>query len=398
MKVTMINAEWLPIPPVLGGAVEETIFETALAIRDPELTAISPWHDLIHTLPTCPKEIFHHVHISKQEEKIKELLQDQFPPKMQNPKSARYFYYLNGMTDLLLKINPDIIQIHNRAEFIPYLLKEFPQKRLIVYMHNQPRFAGPALSETIEAIEHLICVSHYLAECYHKAYPRCTEKTTVIHNSVDTNAWHPNLKNAEETENIRRTYNLIPNHTLLFVGRIIHEKGIEQLIEAMTIVKRLIPKVKLIIAGSPFYNVVTTNAFSNRLKKKASSLDDTIIFADYVDHEKTPYLYAAADITVFPSLWDEPFGKVITESMASGTPVIGSKRGAIPELIEHNQTGILVDDPQNVNDLASHIVELLQNKEKRTAIGQAARQKAENSFSKSIRLKRLQTFYKTIEA
>ena len=44
--------------------------------------------------------------------------------------------------ELLQEIDPDIIQVHNRSDFVPYLLRQFPQKRMVVYMHNQPFFTG----------------------------------------------------------------------------------------------------------------------------------------------------------------------------------------------------------------------------------------------------------------
>jgi glycosyltransferase involved in cell wall biosynthesis len=53
---------------------------------------------------------------------------------------------------------------------------------------------------------------------------------------------------------------------------------------------------------------------------------------------------------IFPICWEEPFGLVVIEAMACGTPVVALRRGAVPELIEHGRTGIIVDDPDELTD------------------------------------------------
>ena len=123
MKITMIHSEWFPVPPVLGGPIAQTLFETAVSIHDPAITVISPWSDALEGLEISPTGIFHHVDIEAQSEKVMQTLGNRLPSGLKTGAAARSFHYLNGVTDLLLDLNPDVIQVHNRPEYVPYLVK-----------------------------------------------------------------------------------------------------------------------------------------------------------------------------------------------------------------------------------------------------------------------------------
>jgi len=398
MRVTMVNAEWLPIPPVLGGAVEQTLYETATAVRDPVLSVISPWSRALNGEGGGPSAIFHHVHISEQALRVREALEGEMPSILDYRGAARCFYYLNGVTDLLKDLDPDVIQVHNRPVFVPYLLRQFPEKRMVLYMHNEPDYADPRLDEAAEGLHHLVFVSRFLADRFVSRFPGCASRVSVIHNGVDVDVWHPGLKQGPETEEIRERHGLRPGRTALFVGRTVVEKGIHHLLEAMEVVRRRLPGAKLMVVGSPFYGAVKAGPFLERLRQRAAQMGDAVVFTGYVDRDRTPYYYAAADVTAVPSTWGEPFGKVVIESMASGTPVVGSRRGAIPEIVDHGVDGLLVDDPKDAGALARSIVELMEDSERRREMGDAARRKVVRRFTRANRLRRLQAFYRAFEA
>src|SRR5207247_789546 len=73
-------------------------------------------------------------------------------------------------------------------------------------------------------------------------------------------------------------------------------------------------------------------------------LSDQIEYLGEVTHGEKVELLQNARATLFPIEWEEPFGLVMIESMACGTPVIATRRGAVPEVIEHGRSGIIVDD------------------------------------------------------
>ena len=157
------------------------------------------------------------------------------------------------------------------------------------------------------------------------------------------------------------------------------------------------PILTRVLGGSPFFGAVSDDPFLWALKRRASQMGDAVVFTGYVDHSRTPHFYAAADVTAAPSLCNEAFGKVIVESMASGVPVISSRRGGIPEVVDDGVDGILMDDPRDVNSLARHIVALLEDADRRRQMGAAARRKAVERFAKPIRLGRVRAFYRFLE-
>ena len=90
--------------------------------------------------------------------------------------------------------------------------------------------------------------------------------------------------------------------------------------------------------------------------------------------------YHAASIFAFPSVWEEPFGMPLVEAMASTTPVIATRGGAFPEIVEDGRSGLLVERA-DLQALAEAILQLLSNPDQREAIAQAAFQRASTVFS-----------------
>ena len=144
----------------------------------------------------------------------------------------------------------------------------------------------------------------------------------VTPNGVDSCKFTPNAK--------QRKYSL-PACYVLFVGSIEPRKNITTLLQAWAEVKDSCRDTWLIIAGSsgPVFQPVK---FSHAIER--------VQFLDYVDEKALPGLYAAATLFVLPSL-DEGFGLSPLEAMASGTPVIVSNRGALPEVV--GDAGLIFD-------------------------------------------------------
>jgi glycosyltransferase involved in cell wall biosynthesis len=90
-------------------------------------------------------------------------------------------------------------------------------------------------------------------------------------------------------------------------------------------------------------------------------------------------LYAAADVLLLPSE-DEPFGLVILEAMAAGVPVVASRSGGIPEIVEHGKSGRLVE-PGDVDGFASALREVLTQRELRDSLVEEGRKLVEGHFS-----------------
>jgi glycosyltransferase involved in cell wall biosynthesis len=119
---------------------------------------------------------------------------------------------------------------------------------------------------------------------------------------------------------------------VVFVGRLVREKGVEVLIDAMPHVLRRCPEAKLVVAGAGARDHLEARARSRGVDRK-------VLFTGFLPEEDLSRLYGVADVAVFPSLY-EPFGIVALEAMAAGAPVVSSDIGGLREVVTHEETGV----------------------------------------------------------
>ena len=140
--------------------------------------------------------------------------------------------------------------------------------------------------------------------------------------------------------------------TFGFIGTLNPVKGIKPLLEAFVRVLAESPKpVQLLIGGTG------KTKYISELQQNYSS--DQIVFLGRVDPAN---FFSEVDITIVPSLWNDPFPGVVFESLGSGIPVIGTKRGGIPEMIQHEKNGLLYE-PDKSHALESAILHLIKDQE-----------------------------------
>lgn len=157
------------------------------------------------------------------------------------------------------------------------------------------------------------------------------DKIDVIPNGIRAEKFDFPL-GREEREAVRARF-AAPDEKLIFsVGRMVREKGMHRLIEALPKVKALYPKVKLVLAGGGYRDHLVQ--FARFLR-----LEPSLFFTDFIPDEELLKLYKVADVAVYPSLY-EPFGIVALEAMAARVPVVVSDIGGFREIVQHEVTGI----------------------------------------------------------
>ncbi len=152
--------------------------------------------------------------------------------------------------------------------------------------------------------------------------------------------------------NFREKYE-IEEEMILFVGQPIPRKGPEYLVQAMKQVIKKFPNVKCVFVGYK-----KNNEIENLCHKLG--LDKNIEFIGFLDEQEKIDAYKSADVFVLPTLY-EGFGIVFIEAMASGCPIITTNVAGIPEIVENNKNGLLVE-PKNPDKLANAIIKILSNK------------------------------------
>jgi glycosyltransferase involved in cell wall biosynthesis len=204
------------------------------------------------------------------------------------------------------------------------------------------------------------------------------EKVEVIPNAVDSRLFKPTCENLLETK-----YG-ISQPVILFIGRLVPEKGVQFLIPAFTEVVKQIHDAKLVIVGS--------GPWQSKLKKMGKSLlGKQICFIEKIENKMMPNVYVGCNVLVAPSL-KEPFGNVVLEAMSSGKPVIGSYVGGIKDTIINGQTGYHVA-PGDVRSLSNYMIKLLKDDVLCKELGRNSRLRVVCCYDSKVVAKKIEETY-----
>ncbi|MCJ7497128.1 MAG: glycosyltransferase family 4 protein [candidate division Zixibacteria bacterium] len=196
------------------------------------------------------------------------------------------------------------------------------------------------------------------------------DKIEVITNGIDLSLFNYDL--IKEREKLFHRYNLDPKLTLIGVSaRLVKAKGHRYLLQALPEIIKVHPDIKLFIAGDG-----SEKEHLIELSRKLN-LDDYVIFAGYI--KEIFETMAGFDLLVLPSII-EPFGLVLAEGMALKKPIVATRVGGIPEVIQDQKTGILVL-PEDPHSLASAIITLLKDRNLATRLGEKGRERVEKLFT-----------------
>ena len=132
---------------------------------------------------------------------------------------------------------------------------------------------------------------------------------------------------------------------ILFSGRIVKEKGIKELLNAVSEIK-INEDWRLLIAGNKWFSSNIKDKYMKELNNIALKCKEKIIFLGYIPHNEISFYNSIADAVVIPSIWDEPAGRVALEAEAVGTPIIISDSGGLPEYA-HPKFSIIVKRNEN---------------------------------------------------
>lgn len=194
------------------------------------------------------------------------------------------------------------------------------------------------------------------------------DKVRVIPNGIDVSDMH-----VRKDMELRRRYAADDEEIILFVGRLVWEKGVDTLLYALRQLVAVRPKVKLIVAGR--------GPIQEELESLARQLGLTghVHFVGHVDAQLRDLLYGVSDVAAFPSRY-EPFGIVALEAMAAGVPVIVGDVGGLKEIVGGDDVGLRVP-PGNAGALSTALLNLLDDRGRAQAMARRAREKVERVFT-----------------
>jgi len=236
--------------------------------------------------------------------------------------------------------------------------------------------------KAISNIDQLISVSQslkFVAESI--ALPK--REIEVVYMGCDINKF---INNKESRKNIREKLYISPKEVvLLFVGSLLKQKGIFDLVEAFNQTYKKYKNLRLIFVGKGFaYSEIVNKLNELQFKNK-------IYIVGEKSHNKIPDWLNASDIFVFPS-HSEGLPNVVIEAMACGKPVIATKVGGIPEAVQDGKSGILIEKG-DIKALSNAINYLIRNKQIRISMGNKGRKIVEEKFTWNKSSKILRKIY-----
>ncbi|GAB7387568.1 hypothetical protein BSNK01_14050 [Bacillaceae bacterium] len=285
--------------------------------------------------------------------------------------------YLRRVIRDLRTLRPDIIQVENRPQYVPAIRRKFPKTPLVLNMHSLQFASPPYISrrratKAMRMIDALLTNSRYLQQAYEQRFPFLKGKAYGVHLGIDPSPYRRAAAKGEKTERLQRKYRIGKNDkVLLFVGRIIREKGVHHLIRVLPQVLAKEPNVKLLIVGGPRYGRSGKTRYWRWIQRRARPFSDRVIFTRFISPRQLPYYYQLADVVVTPSVWGEPFCRVNLEAMSAGKPVVSTLRGGIPEVVKNGETGFVVPLRDLPRTLPALLLRLLSSDELRQRFSEA---------------------------
>lgn len=226
-----------------------------------------------------------------------------------------------------------------------------------------------AIKRIGKSVDHLTYLGEFTRQAISKALTDKSAKEMVkIAPGIDTAHFIPQPDAMQK----RKDLGLQDKKIIISVGRLVHRKGQDKLIEAMPNVLRKIPNAHLLIVG--------VGPYKNHLEKLVNklSLKEDVTFAGRIMYDRLPSYLSAADLFAMPSrsrffgLEVEGLGIVYLEASACGIPVLAGNSGGAPDAVLEGVTGLCVDGT-NVAEIASAVIEICSDAERASHMGAAGR-------------------------
>ena len=215
----------------------------------------------------------------------------------------------------------------------------------------------------------VICCSQYMVSHVKWAFGVPDDKLVMVPNGVNMQIYEDIRK--QDLRPFRTAFALPEEKLVLFVGRLVYEKGAQVLINA---IPKILEKVnaKFVIVGSGYMKDQLSTIV------KSMGLEHKVLFTGFVDEETLLKLQCCADVSVVPSLF-EPFGIVALEAMAAKSPVVVSDTGGLGEIVEHDITGVKVY-PNSTESLAWGITKALTDEKYRNSLRENAYKRIQEKY------------------
>ncbi|MBD1363072.1 glycosyltransferase family 4 protein [Mucilaginibacter sp. ZT4R22] len=271
------------------------------------------------------------------------------------------FSYHNKIKAILKRVAPDIVHTNSIQGFSPFLWRTIKSLNIpLVHsmrdyymlchkcnMYNngncQSLCAPCGLTNSVKKgffkyPDHFIGISNFILDKYNAYSKEVSDNSSVIYNAVDT---------SESSLKINATSLKV---VFGYIGRIDKDKGVEYMVDELALLSaKLQNGIKLVLAGKGEVD------FVNKLEAKLVGIEH-----EFLGVVKPADFYSSIDVLIVPALWNEPFGRIVIESLSNMVPVCQSDRGGLKELYSPDSSWIF--SPQS-GHLLAQVTHILNNRD-----------------------------------
>ena len=330
---------------------------------------------------------------------IKEL-DDNFVHVHQLPVSSKNFFSYPSIARKIYKFiqanNINLVHVRSRG---PAWMINFMSKnniKTISTFHNVyggNSFIKKMYNKGLSKMDHLIAISDYVKETVIQKYNITNKNISVINRGIDTEYFNQPINNTYKDDFINRHQIDKSKKIILFPARLTRWKG---QLEFVDVIRKISTESILVLFAGDTKN----DSYAKQLREKInkSNLNDTFKILGSINQEEMRLLFDIADLSVSLPLRAEGFGRTISESLYSGTPVIAFNYGGAKNQLEHLSDFFKLT-PQDYGSLPNKIDLLLNlSSNQKVKIFQNVKTVIENNFSKENMVNQYLEFYESVQS
>lgn len=255
--------------------------------------------------------------------------------------------YAYGVAYLIKKYKPRLVEIHNRPDIALYIAQKFPELPISLTLHNDPlSMRGLKTQKERQNILkriYIVAVSQWVMDRF--LSDDVVGNVTILSNHIDL------------TEVPQYVPILKRKKTILFVGRVVADKGADIFVTICQKLLQVDPTWKIEMIGADRFDINSPQTpFIQKLRQQIVA--GQIHMTGYLPYDQVLQKMSVASVVIIPSRWEEPFGMTALEAMACGTPLLVSSVGALPQVVGK---GALLMDPQDPEKAYTTLSTLIQS-------------------------------------